>query len=84
MQACHRLAARLQVCRHKLYVVQSNQKLTYLKAYEGELNFATDTWTAPNHRAFSAITVHLEDKGEMLMIPLDIWEIARVSGTDDV
>ena len=58
--------------------------MTYLKAYKGKLNFTIDTWTAPNHHMFSTITVHLEDKGEMLMIPLDIWEIARVSGMDDV
>ena len=84
VQARRRLAAKLQVRRHQLCVVQSNQKLTYLKAYKGELNFAMDTWTAPNHHAFFAVTVHLEERGEMSMIPLDIWEIPRVSGMYDV
>ena len=50
-----------------------------LQAYNGELNFATDTWTAPNHKSFTAVTVHLEDEGEALVLPLDVVEVARVS-----
>ena len=50
-----------------------------LQAYAGELNFAMDTWTAPNHKSFTAITVHLEDEGEALSLPLDVVKVARVS-----
>ena len=53
--------------------------MTHLKAYGGELNFAMDTWTAPNHRSFAAVTMHLEEDGKPLVIPLDIVEVARVS-----
>jgi hypothetical protein len=31
--------------------------------YPGKLNFATDAWTSPNHRAFIAITVHFAPVG---------------------
>lgn len=56
-----------------------NHKKTYLKAYEGKLNFATDTWSASNHRTLAAVTVHLEEHGEVSTIPLDIVEVAKVS-----
>ena len=29
-----------------------------LQKYDGQLNFATDAWTLPNHKAFVAFTVH--------------------------
>ena len=45
----------------------------------GELSFATDTWTAPNHKAFVAVTVHLECDGVPLVLPLNIVEVPRVS-----
>lgn len=45
--------------------------------YDGKLNFATDCWTSPNHRAYTAITVHLAVKGEPLSILLDIVEVAE-------
>ncbi|KAJ3002262.1 hypothetical protein NUW54_g5941 [Trametes sanguinea] len=36
----------------------------FLREHRGRLNFATDAWTSPNHRAFVAISVHLEIKGK--------------------
>ncbi|KAG0692737.1 hypothetical protein DFH29DRAFT_817173, partial [Suillus ampliporus] len=48
-----------------------------LQTYEGELNFATDTWTAPNHKAFVAISVHLEHEGEPLAMLLDIVKVSK-------
>ena len=50
-----------------------------LQAYAGKLNFAMDTWTAPNHKSFTAITVHLEDEGVALSLPLNVVKVARVS-----
>ena len=50
-----------------------------LQAYNGKLNFTIDTWTAPNHKSFTTVTMHLEDKGEALVLPLDVVEVARVS-----
>ncbi|KAI0697428.1 hypothetical protein C8T65DRAFT_582743 [Cerioporus squamosus] len=49
-----------------------------LRAYPGRLHFATDAWTAPNHRPFVAFTVHLEVEGATLSIILDIVELAKV------
>jgi hypothetical protein len=48
------------------------------KEYEGDLNFATDAWTSPNHRAFVAVTVHLERKGVPLCLVLDVIEVSKV------
>lgn len=43
--------------------------------YEGKLSFATDAWTSPNHKAFVAITVHLEHEGKPLSFLLDLVEV---------
>jgi hypothetical protein len=50
--------------------------ITY-QEYDGQLNFATDAWTSLNHKAFVAISVHLEHKGEPLAMILDIVEVAE-------
>lgn len=41
------------------------------------MSFATDAWTSPNQRAFVAITVHFEHKGEPISMLLDIVEVAK-------
>ncbi|TFY76844.1 hypothetical protein EWM64_g7168 [Hericium alpestre] len=46
-----------------------------LQDYEGDLHFATDAWTLPNHRAFIAVSVHMEFKGEPFSFILDIVEV---------
>ncbi|KAJ8591954.1 hypothetical protein M405DRAFT_700280, partial [Rhizopogon salebrosus TDB-379] len=46
--------------------------------YDGELNFATDAWTSPNHKAFVAVSVHLEHEGKPLAMVLDVVEVAQV------
>ena len=51
--------------------------LTFKKNYDGRLNFATDTWTSPNQRAYVAITVHLEHKGELISMLLDIVKVEK-------
>ena len=40
------------------------------------MNFATDGWTSPNHKAFVAITVHFEQSGTPISLLLDIVEVA--------
>ena len=47
--------------------------------YDGRINFATDTWTSPNHYTYAAVTAHLEVKGEPIAIVLDIIELPKVS-----
>ncbi|KAF5366543.1 hypothetical protein D9758_008967 [Tetrapyrgos nigripes] len=46
-----------------------------LQEYPGQLSFATDAWTSPNHRAFVAWTVHLQHQGKPLVFLLDIFEV---------
>ena len=50
--------------------------LPELKEYDGRLNFATDAWMSPNHKAFVAVTVHLEHDGQPISLLLDIIELA--------
>ncbi|KAI0716611.1 hypothetical protein C8Q76DRAFT_617562 [Earliella scabrosa] len=52
-----------------------------LQEYSGKLSFATDAWTSPNHRAFVAVTVHLEHNGEPLCMLLDLVEVDKVRTT---
>ena len=35
-----------------------------------------NAWTSPNHRAFIAVSAHLEHKGEPLSFLLDLVEVA--------
>ncbi|KAG0706542.1 hypothetical protein DFH29DRAFT_798253, partial [Suillus ampliporus] len=64
----------------KLVFTKVRQRVArMLQTYEGELNFATDAWTAPNHKVFAAISVHLEHEGEPLAMLLDIVEVSKVS-----
>lgn len=51
--------------------------MTY-QVYNGKLSITTDAWTSPNHRAFVAICIHLENKGTALMMPLDLVEVDKV------
>ena len=48
-----------------------------MQEYDGKLSFATDAWTSPNHKAFVAITVHLEHDGKPLAMLLDIVEVPK-------
>ncbi|KAJ7938053.1 hypothetical protein B0H13DRAFT_1588129 [Mycena leptocephala] len=50
-----------------------------LQNHPGQLSFATDAWTSPNHRAFVAWTVHLHHEGTPLCFLLDIIEVPEVS-----
>ncbi|KAF5317857.1 hypothetical protein D9758_018904 [Tetrapyrgos nigripes] len=53
-----------------------------IKEYDGDLNFATDAWTSPNHRAYVAVSVHLEKEGVPISFLLDFVEVAKVSKRD--
>ncbi|KIM50611.1 hypothetical protein SCLCIDRAFT_145042, partial [Scleroderma citrinum Foug A] len=74
---CLMKTGRLDYYLPNPHTVSCDIRNVFIQAYRGELNFATDTWTAPNHRSFAAITVHLEEDGKVLVIPLDIVEVAR-------
>jgi hypothetical protein len=49
-----------------------------LQEYDSALNFATDAWTSPNHWAYIAVTMHLEQDGKPLSLLLDVVEVAEV------
>jgi len=61
------IATMLQVSLH--YSIMDH--LAYRPSgIQGKLSFATDAWTSPNHKAFVAITVHLEHEGKPLLLDL--------------
>lgn len=70
-----RIAQLLRVSKTISFMHES---LTRMQDYDGKLSFATDAWTSPNHRAFIAITVHLEVDGQPLRLLLDLVELAKV------
>ena len=37
----------------------------------------TDTWTSPNHKAYTTITVHFEQEGVLISMLLDLVEVAK-------
>ncbi|KAG2139343.1 hypothetical protein DEU56DRAFT_972441 [Suillus clintonianus] len=67
----------------KLVFANVRQRITrMLQEYDGELNFTTDAWTSPNHKAFVAVSVHLEHQGKPLAMVLDVVEVAQVGVLD--
>ena len=48
-----------------------------MQEYEGAINFATDAWTSPNHKAYVAFTIHFEHEGTPIMMLLDLVELAE-------
>ncbi|KAI9056831.1 hypothetical protein FKP32DRAFT_1585005, partial [Trametes sanguinea] len=65
-------------CNVKTVFARSRRRIAnLLKNYDGKLSFATDAWTSPNHRAFIAITVHLEYEGHPIRLLLDVVEVAK-------
>lgn len=41
------------------------------------MNFATDAWTSPNHKAYVAFTVHFAHEGAPVSMLLDLVEVAE-------
>ncbi|KAH9897078.1 uncharacterized protein BXZ73DRAFT_62961 [Epithele typhae] len=54
-----------------------------LRDYDGHINIATDCWTSPNHRAFTAVTVHFLHNDEPISMLLDIVEVPKVRTSRD-
>ena len=48
-----------------------------LQAYDGALNFATDAWTSPNHKAYVAVTVYFEMNGVPVSMLLNIVQVTK-------
>ncbi|KAG2050356.1 hypothetical protein BDR06DRAFT_984019 [Suillus hirtellus] len=63
----------------KLVFARTRQHIAkMLQEYNGRLNFVTDAWTSPNHKAFIAISVHLEHEGVSIAMVLDIVEVPEM------
>ncbi|KAG1748365.1 uncharacterized protein EDB91DRAFT_1235709 [Suillus paluster] len=58
-----------------------SQDIQLVFARTRKINFTTDGWTSPNHRALMAVLAHLEYKGEPLCLLLDIVEVPKVKCT---
>lgn len=44
----------------------TRQRISEMQEHEGDLHFATDAWTSPNHRPYVAVTVHILSAAEAL------------------
>ncbi|THH29942.1 hypothetical protein EUX98_g4230 [Antrodiella citrinella] len=60
---------------HQVFASVRQRVAEMLNEHEGDLSFAADCWTSPNHRAYMAITVHYEKEGEAKCLPLDVVEV---------
>ncbi|KAL1724711.1 hypothetical protein EV714DRAFT_222565 [Schizophyllum commune] len=76
----HYLPSRSTVSRDvKRVFVQTRSRIAqWLQEYEGDLNFQTDCWTSPNHKAYMGTTVTLEHNGSMMTFVLNVVEVSRV------
>ena len=57
--------------------------MTYIQEYDGDINFATDTWSSPNHYAYVAFTAHFEVEGQPIAIVLDVVEVPEVRSSNN-
>jgi hypothetical protein len=60
----------------RVFVNVRKRMAKMLQEHPGNLNFATDAWTSPNHKAFVAVTVHFELNGSAVTMLLDLVEVA--------
>ena len=60
------------------FVHAHKQVAKMLQEYDGQLNFATDMWTSPNHKAFVAFTVHFAHEGTPFSMLLDLVEVTML------
>ncbi|KAH9080265.1 hypothetical protein EDB83DRAFT_2184431, partial [Lactarius deliciosus] len=58
-------------------ILQDVKRVFVNKGYGSVLNFATNAWTSPNHKAYMAMTVHFESEGVPISMLLDIVEVAE-------
>jgi hypothetical protein len=75
VRTCQRVAKLLQVSLYSYEICETDQ--TY-QEYKGRINFTTNGWSSPNHRAFVAFSAHFEHNREPLCLLLDIIEVAKV------
>jgi len=74
-----RMAKMMQVSRYYTQNLTATILNILPQEYEGNLNFATDAWTSPNHKSFVAVSVHFEHGGKPMCMILDVIEVAKVT-----
>lgn len=55
--------------------IKCTRGLLYAQKHPGEINLATDCWTAPNHRAFLALYAFYDHDGKHEVLLLDMKEV---------
>ncbi|KAK7686119.1 hypothetical protein QCA50_010931 [Cerrena zonata] len=55
-----------------------------LMEHDGELNFATNCWTSPNHYAFCAFGVQFHHEGQHMRLLLDIVEVLMLHSGENL
>ena len=79
-QCQQQIARSLNVCGLISYDKTWNSD-TY-QDHDGALNFMTDAWMSPNHKAYVAATVHFQKDGVLVTMLLDLVEVTeRHTGT---
>ena len=76
VQCRQRIATMLQVGDKCVNMVLELNILNLLQGYDSALNFATDAWTLPNHKAYVAVTVHFEQDSVPVAMLLDLVKVA--------
>ena len=61
----------------QVFIHACKQVANMLQEYKGQLNFATDAWTSPNHKAFVVFTVHFAHEGVPVSMLLNLVEVAK-------
>ena len=59
------------------YYQMSIELTNMIQETPGKLNFAMDTWTSPNHKAYIGVSVHFKNKGVPVSMLLDLVEVAQ-------
>ena len=67
----------MSIIRHLQLKKEYNNLPLKIQEHKGALNFATDAWTSPNHKAYVAVTVHFKNEGVPVSMLLDIVELAQ-------
>lgn len=57
-------------------MTESNKIWTH-QNNEGQLSFAIDTWTSPNHKAYITVTSHFEQDSTPISMLLNLVEAAK-------
>ncbi|KAK0458631.1 uncharacterized protein EV420DRAFT_1252545, partial [Desarmillaria tabescens] len=72
-------------CDAKTIFAKTCQQIAkLLQEYDGELNFATDAWTSPNHQVFITFMVHFIHDGHPICMLLDFIEVAKSHSGDNL